>query len=363
MKQLKHLYPYLAAGIITAAVSSCDVHEFPVESESVIPPTEIILKFDDGDMPVLTTVEYEPFSKSRQSGHDARYIIHVYPEDYQSESRVPTRAPLVEKIISDGEVNATVDRIILLNLEPGNYRILVFSDYTESGSILDKYHDTGDLSEIKLISANGNSGDNYIHQGNTSYREVFRGEQFVTVSKDGNINHADGSPTEDGRAIVYMMRPQARFAFVTTDLEDFESIQNLSANGSKSDITKPNPDDYRVMIRYTSYMPSTYNAYSDKPTNSRTGVYFEGRIEPSDNSQASLGSDHVFVNGSQTSVQVALDIYSRKDGSLIGSTNPIDVPLKRNHLTLITGPFLTTKSGTGVGINPGFFDDFNIEIL
>lgn len=363
MKQLKHLYSNLAAGIITAAVSSCDVHEFPVESGSDMPPTEIILKFDDADMPVLTTVEYDSFSRSIESEHDARYIIHVYPEDYQPESRTPTRAPLVETIISDRAVNATDDRIILLNLDAGSYRILVFSDYTDSGSNLDKYHDTGDLSEIKLISADGNSGNKYIHQGNTRYREVFRGEQFVTVSKDGNIYHSDGSPTEEGRAIVYMMRPQARFAFVTTDMEEFASVQNLSAPSSKSEITKPDPDDYRVVIRYTSYMPSTYNAYSDKPTNSRTGVYFEGGIEPSDNSQASLGSDHVFVNGNQTSVQVALDIYSRKDGSLIGSTNPIDVPLKRNHLTLIKGQFLTTKSGNGVGIDPGYFDEFNIEIL
>lgn len=226
----------------------------------------------------------------------------------------------------------------------------------------DKYYSTDDLSEITLLSANGDNS-RYQHQGNSPWREAYRGERRMSVSADGSLSHLDGTATASGRALVEMNRPMAKFTFVTTDLADF--IARRSANGpadAPAYAPRPNPADYRVVLRYTSYMPSAYNAHTDKPVDSRLGAYFDGSIDRIDDSNAQLGSDYVLVNGSSTTVQVALDVYSRADQSLIASTPPIEIPLKRGHLTLVRGRFLTSKSGTGMGIDPGFFDDINIEI-
>lgn len=363
MRLLKHLYPHIAAGLLIAAASSCDVHEFPTDPIPPMPATELLLQFNDGDMPLLTTVDYDPIGRSRTSAQDARFIVHVYPDNDASESRTGTRVPTIVSVITDHETTATDSRVIPLQIEAGTYRVLVWSDFVDAGSELDKYYSTDNLSEIELISANSQADSEYAHQGNTTYREAYRGEQRISIDANGTVTHIDGTPTSDNRAIVPMNRPMARFAFITTDLAEFASRHSGSADGTSANLNTPNPDDYRVIVRYTSYMPSAYNAHTDKPVNSRTGVYFDGRIERLDDTQASLGYDYVLVNGSNTSVQVALDVYSRADGTLLASTDPIDIPLQRNRLTLVRGPFLTTKSGSGMGIDPGFYDDFNIEIL
>ncbi|WP_353937103.1 DUF6562 domain-containing protein [uncultured Muribaculum sp.] len=50
------------------------------------------------------------------------------------------------------------------------------------------------------------------------------------------------------------------------------------------------------------------------------------------------------------------------DGALIGRVSPVDVSTKRSRNTVVKGRFLTSKATGGVGINPGFDGEFNIEI-
>ena len=344
-------------------MAACDVHEFPGEPAPPAAAAGLMLRFDDGDMPLLTTVEHDPQGgRSRAAGGaDARFTIHVYPDDTDaSGSRGPSRNPDAVAVITDRADAATVDRAISLQLPPGAYRVVAWADYVDTGSQADKYYSTDDFSRIELLSATGKGDSRYVHQGNTPCREAYRGERRLRVASDGSVSHTDGSATDAGRAIVDMHRPLARFAFVTTDLADFAARR--SAADAPALAPTPDPADYRVVLRYTSYMPYVYNAHTDKPVNSLTGAYFDGRIDRIDATSATLGSDYVLVNGSSTSVQVALDVYDRADGSLIASTSPVDIPLRRGHLTLVRGRFLTTKSGTGMGIDPGFSGDINIEI-
>ena len=163
-----------------------------------------------------------------------------------------------------------------------------------------------------------------------------------------------------------MKRPLARFRFVTTDVGEFLSRrEGMGLSGPlpvRPEGVTAALGDYRIVVRYTGYMPSVYNAVTDKPIDSSVGRWFDGVVKGIDTSTAELAFDHVFVNGSQTSVQVALDVYSRHDNTKIASTVPIEVPVVRGKLTEIRGPFLTSEAAGGVGIHPGFDGDFNIEI-
>jgi len=353
----------MAVALLATAAVSCDVHEYPEKPAPPMPATEVTLHFADGDMPLLTTVEYDAARRRSRAdaGDDARFTIRVYPVDAAEGSRSPSRTPSAVTVITDDASAATDDRTVALKLDPGCYRVIAWADYVDAGSQADKYYFTGTFPDISLLSRAGAADSQYLHWGDTPQRDAFRGETLLHVAADGTLTDADGTMLSAGRAIVPMHRPLARFCFITTDLREFIS-RRPQVPGAPAHALAPDLADYRAVLRYTSYMPSTYNARTDKPVDARTGVFFDGDITRLSTDEARLGSDYVLVNGASTSVQVALDVYSRTDGALIASTAPIDIPLQRNRLTLVRGRFLTTTSGTGMGIDPGFSGDINIEI-
>lgn len=111
-------------------------------------------------------------------------------------------------------------------------------------------------------------------------------------------------------------------------------------------------------------MPCAFNNFTNKPVNAITGAAFTGSITPLPDTpaEASLGSDYVFTNGTEASVLIVLDIYDTTTGERIASTDAINVPVMRNHLTIVKGPFLTCGTGSNIGVNPGFDGNINIEI-
>ena len=89
-------------------------------------------------------------------------------------------------------------------------------------------------------------------------------------------------------------------------------------------------------------------------------VSYDGSITQLDDGEALLSFDYVMVNGHESSIPVAVEIYDGK--TLIANTGAINVPIVRNRLTTVRGKFLTSRANEGVGIDPGFDGDFNIEI-
>ncbi len=356
-------YSLWAAAILTA----CDVHEFP--GEQPVPPTPVNcdfeMTFDRGAMDVLATVEYgSENSRSRHDGdHDFRYILNIYEET--GDSRLPSRTPL-DSYIFTAPTTATApdgstpdhNRRVHLDLPPGNFRIVAWADHVIPGSREDMYYSTADFAEISVLT------ENDAHPGNIPWRDAFRGQVSVIVNDAGEVFTTSGDGPET-LVEIPMHRPMARYRFITTDLGEFISryeTQGQKAAPAGAPSSTPDPADYRVVIRYTGYMPSVYNAHTDRPTDSRLGVYYDGAISRLDASTAELASDYVFVNGTETSVQVALDVYNRHSGEKIASTDPVTVPLRRNRLTIVRGRFLTSTASGGIGIIPDFDGDFNIEI-
>ena len=54
-----------------------------------------------------------------------------------------------------------------------------------------------------------------------------------------------------------------------------------------------------------------------------------------------------------------IGIYD-KEGEQLSMSDPIDVPVKRNHHTIIRGMFLMMEASSGVTINPDFDGDYNL---
>ena len=345
----------------------CDVHEFPKDSCVRVP---FLLHLDfNTEMPLYKEVHYTRADEIMEIAdpHDIRYIINVYRTDNKkSDNRVADTTFIFSKSdISD--LNYTA----YLQLPEGTYDFKVWADYVDVGSIDDKYYDTRDFSEIILV-------DKEKHSGSNDYRDAFRGYVSATVT---NPEYYTGAVVDDidNQAIVEMKRPMGKFKFVSTGVDVFltrviqmlqdKGVQLIAADENISSqvvfdqlLQKINLGDFTVLFRYNIFMPCSFNMFTDKPADSWTGMSFTSQMSIEGDREMLLGYDYIFVNGSETTLSISLEVYN-SDGELISSTNPVNVPIVRSKLTIVKGDFLAAKANGGVTINPGYEgDDYNIEI-
>lgn len=335
-------------------LSSCDVHEWPETPGSV----KLHLRLDyETEM-----TEWEHFydeesviGKGLGDKYDnhlvsgkIRYVIRTYP----TSARQRMTQDFVQEFVFMREIAEGYDHEVTLDVLPGEYNIMVWSDLMEREG--DRhFHNADNFAEICLQG---------VHAGNTDHRDAFRGSSRITLATDVMERLPD---TLD----IVMQRPLAKFEFVTNDVEDFidkEATRLASKSNSdktlssKGTITKTvNLEDYKVVFYYVGFMPDTYSLHTDKPVDSSTDIFFESTLRKLSDSQASMGFDYVFVNGKESTVTLRIGLYDN-EGTQLSMTEPIAVPLKRNHHTIISGLFLMSEATGGVFINPEFDGDHNL---
>ncbi len=339
-------------------MAGCDVHEFPEVPESMEFKTNVNYHldftgfirwdhlYDDGIYEI-------GFGEKYQNIHNqgiVRYIIRAYPKS-EKQRTLPDyfKEYVFTRDISDG-----YDFDFTLDLPPGNYTIMVWSDFIRDSG--DSYfYNADNFAEITL------QGD---HHGNNDYRDAFCGVADVVLPAD---------ITDHGDIIldVNMQRPLAKYEFITTDLSEFINKEQTRAEekiraqgeskspGNDAVETRVNAEDYRVVIYYVGFMPNAYSMFTDKPVDSATGVLFESKLNSLSETEASVGFDYVFVDGIESAVTVQIGIYDN-EGTQLSLTEPIEVPLRRSHHTVMRGMFLMSEASGGVSIDPGFDGDYNL---
>ncbi len=326
------------------SMASCDVHEFPDIPERV--PFTLHLNCKT-QLPIHEEINYTTRSDNQLAEHDMRYIVNVYrSEDGENFSRQADTT-----IVYTRHLDEEQDHSIRLNLNQGFYNFIVWTDHVDKGTNGDKYYNTNNFAAITYPDR-----ENY--EGNNDFQDAFRGTVQVAVQYD---QYPDGGVVME-EATIQLERPLAKFKFISTDLEEFvgQVLESAAAKGKTASRTI-NPDDYRVVFRYTGFMPCSFNMFKNKPNDSWTGVSFDGKMIPIDGHETELGFDYVFVNGTESKIHVAVEVYD-KNGKLLSNTNTIEVPIFRSKLTIVRGNFLASKASGGVGISPDFDGDYNIEI-
>ena len=354
----KESYMYVKGLLLTLfsalALVSCDIHEWPEEVPPEIVPFTLHLDFDTS-LPI-----YEEIDLSNTRGEeerDKRYIIGVYPYDKAGNPTRVADTMIVFTKNSDEDYNHS----ILLDIPEGNYNFLVWTDYVDDNSEDDLYYVTHDFTEIIL-------SDRYHHVGNTDYRDAFRGEKSSIVLAD-NPYYASISRAVETEVTIPMVRPMAKYKIIATDLQEFiRHAKRLIAqkaankeNGTRGETRTFNIDDYRVVFRYNGFMPCSFNMFTNKPADAWTGVTFESQLTELSDDEVELGFDYIFVNGSESTVSITVEVYDWEN-DLVSRSNPITVPIVRSKLTIVRGDFLTSKAAGGVGIVPDFDGDYNYVV-
>lgn len=319
------------------SMTSC-VHEWP---ESV--PTSVTLKFVfDRTMNPYDTLIYETKAAMNEM-HDVRYVVEAYKVKPNGDYY---RQAAARQIYSKDEVDILDHEVVLTVPDEGRYVVKAWADYVAQGSTDHKYYNPDKFNEIVI----------HKHEGNSELREAYIGSIEVDV-----IRYGSQVPLVEGT--LQMSRPVAKYEFITNDLAEFieretrllNESENLSGRAAKAlDL-----NDYTVRIYYTGFMPSAFNMHSNRPNDSKTGVYYESKIKQTGDNEAMIGFDYVLANPDDASVVAAVALYD-KDGNEIAATTDIHIPLKRGMLTTVKGTFLMKESSGGVSINPDFEGEFNI---
>lgn len=336
---------YVPVVALLLVLSSC-VHEMPDRAKGDV---YVDLLFDMQLLPTYREVYYDLTRSVRPSRvqpeeMELRYLVRCYPAiDDSTFSDVPA----YEFNYTNRDLSQ-LDYRCHLSLVAGRYIIRVWADYIAVGDIADKFYNTADFADISL------AGDKQHYQGSTEMRSAFIGEQDVDIPATTDLDE----PISVG-ARINMIRPMAKYKFITTDLADF--IEKYLGVTDPVEAANIDLSDYQIMFRYTGFLPTHFNVYTDKPFDADQGYSFMSTITDAGNGEATLGFDYVFVNGHASSVSVAIGIYN-KEGVLLSFSSPIEVPLMRDKQTIVRGRFLTTNSAGMVAIDPEYEGNYNITV-
>ena len=362
------------------ALGGCMVHEWPDESIPAVLEVEMV--FDTEFLP-LRDVEYTKKTKADPEDFNIRYQIRAYRALKNGGYDV---VPQAEYVFVKSDVSSP-DHKVILAIPEGNYMLRVWADYVDAGRVDDKYYLTDDFRSIMVAEP---------YEGDTDFRDAFEGSSEVSVVRVGSI-------AEKARVRVEMQRPLAKFQFVandfydlvtkamekylnskeyaaflqtrrssqptpsTTDADchfDVSTTDYLPDDDTKApwDPTKApgfNPEDYKIVFYYNSYLPTEYNLLTGKPTDAKMGMQFSSSLLPLNEDEALIGFDYVIVNGVESSVTLQVALYA-PDGEMMSLSNPVVVPVVRGKVTTVRGKFLTLATGGGIGIDPGFDGEFNL---
>lgn len=358
MRTIDFIHKTIAAALMvcTLVLASCAVHEWPENGgvEPVVPeppkyPVILYLSYDT-NLPLYKVMENQLKSRTSMANqYDVRYTIEIYKI---LDAVTNSKELYSREVLTRDDVN-TLNHSLLINIPEGYYEFYVWTDYVDAGSSHDKFYTSENLASITVIN----------HQGNNDFRDAFAGvlTTFVTPM------------TSELR--IFNKRPLAKFNFVTTDLDRFiEHMLELKAKAEAEASSKPGSDsasandsspeaeapsrvidinEYKVVLRYSQFMPNEFDIFSYIPVYSLPNISFESTITPISDTEAELGFDYVFVNGDEFIIPIIVEVYD-KTGQKVSGINPINIPLMRGQLTTVRDEFLTSQASGGIGINPDF---------
>lgn len=340
----------LAAVCLTA----CSVHEFP-DTDFVGERHEATfeLRFTDIDMPLHTVVHYSPDGTRVVDAPEGtmRYIVRAYRRS-DIEAKQYSR-PTVDTTFCR-TVTGDADCTVALRLPAGDYSVYVWADLAADGVAGQWHYDAADFSAIARQTP---------HVGDTPLLQAFRGTTDITIDRRETIY----DETAPAHGVVTLKRPLARVEFMADDYEEFLA-KYIAALAKRQEETRGDAptraievSDFEVTVQYDAFMPYVYNAFTDKPIDSATGVTFRSIPTAADEHSVLLAYDYIMVNGHESSVPMSIVITDREHTFSVASST-IDVPIVRGKKTIVRGAFFSSRSQSGLGISPEFSGEWNIEI-
>lgn len=339
-------------GFALILLSSCDstIHEYPNAQEASI----IIELNADRAAPKYhkqVTYNYEGNFEEVQldsvlapayipdENFELRFVVEIY--DAQLNKANQKNAPVARRVVLTDKDKTEPQDTIHFKLPDGNYSVLAWADYVPEGSSEDWYFEVPTLAT--LTEKKGQP------------IEEMHMKDAAAGNKDFCVDFTQSpSGYPAGFVTVSMKRASGRFRLIANDLKEYQE-----AGG---DIEK-----LKVRIVYQQYVSCGYNVATQQPnqfvqTNSYITRPNKEEQTGGDNTLL-MAYDYVLVStGKEDHVIVDIHVYDEDDNA-INHYEGLNIPLFRNRETVVYGPFLTQKKGTGgIGIDDKFDGEHTIII-
>lgn len=353
------IYPMILAGVVFL-LASCDktIHEYPGPADTVAvvelnvdraPLRYYKELFYDEDGEYSETVLEPDFAEGyTASGQLAMRMITELYRLPSSGARINKGELVSRRVVSVERLMEAPQDTLQFHVPEGNYRLLAWADYVPKEDLADWHFDTGQLDAVEE-NVDHHPRDNH-HKNSAAGTFSFA----VDAGEGGRMSVLhDGSRSgraDDGLVPVYLERTSGRLRLVATDLQTF-----LDGGNSL--------DDIKVKIVYSQYVSAGYNVDTQTPNRFvATRTMETVPSEPYGDGTVQLAYDYVLASDAKED-NVLVDIFLYKDDTEINHYQNITVPLMRNMETVVKGPFLTKKIGSGdIGIDDGFDDEIVVVI-
>lgn len=327
VKQSEPSHPDMLTGMITRTIALSEVVrlEIPLHDKAGALPLTACKVTTTLTLPDAAFGEYQSARVRATEPYNLRGVVAYYLPG--KEECVLRQAAVLTATATAGVYTMETE------VEQGNYELLVWVDYTESGSVDDLYYNTESLKAIHFLAT-----DRQYITG-TDRREVFYGKS--TVKAEG----------EQAATSIALERPLAKYCLVADDIDRYRSL--MKTNPEKY----PELSELTITILYEGYLPCGFNVSEGKPNHSETGYKYQNALPAigAADKTVQVASDYVMVNGTESSVTVTVLVTDRT-GRKISQVKGIEVKYKRGMVTTIKGEFLAA----GV-VNPGINIDTDWE--
>lgn len=332
VKQSESDYPDMLTGMINRTITENEVVRIEIPLSDKAGGFTTTLVTVNVTLPDAKFTEYQANRVRATQPYNLRGVAEFYQKGGSA---------LVSRVKAVLTSTATEGNYILTaELPQDEYDMTLWVDYTGSDSADDLWYDTESLQAVTIIAPD------QTYAAGSDTREVFYGTATVTAA---GTNASVTVATE---------RPQAKYTLVANDVERYRQL--MAANPEKYVPL----DELSTQIIYEGYLPDGFNAQTGKPNHSSAGYQCSRTALPAvgeSDTEVKIGSDYVFVNGSESAVTVTV-LVTDKTGRTVSRVTGVEVAYKRNMLTTVRGDFLTAGVVTpGININTDWEGVHNVE--
>ena len=360
---------FLNLAALTLLLTGCcaTIHIYPDPGESSGIVTLMLQPSVDRDPPLyhkeivydslwnrtVTVLDETPAAAyTPADGYALRIIMDVYEGTVEEASQSTNpQGDFVERYTLFVDADASAPQgVVETDLPDGEYYVLAWADYVPENAPLNWHYYADTLRSVWT--------DLETYPSDMHLRSSAAGQQeFLidyTLSEEGypSLQSNPDSLLKSGVIPVYLERPSGRYRIISTDSQDF-----IDKGGALENMT--------VEVTYKQFVSYGYNVASQSP-NSFISSYSFSRLSMDDapEDEFQLVGDYIFTSYSGETIVLADFCFYDIDGVEINRVEDVEVPLRRNHETVIRGAFLTNEleGGGSVSIDENFEDEYVITI-
>lgn len=332
VKQSESEYPDMLTGMINRTITENEVVRIEIPLSDKSGGITATLVTVNATLPDAKFTEYQANRVRATQPYNLRGVAEFYQKG--GSALVSRVKAVLTSAATEGNYTLTAE------LPQDEYDMTLWVDYTGSDSADDLWYDTESLQAVTIIAPD------QTYAAGSDAREVFYGTATVTAA---GTNASVTVATE---------RPQAKYTLVADDVARYRQL--MEANPEKYVPL----DELSTQIIYEGYLPDGFNAVTGKPNHSSAGYQCSRTALPAvgeSDTEVRIGSDYVFVNGSESAVTVTV-LVTDKTGRTVSRVTGVEVAYKRNMLTTVRGDFLTAGVVTpGININTDWEGVHNVE--